>query len=74
MLMLMMLCSSFSDSNTRGVTISDGRGSPFIAAFASMSASLFLLRSICCNVNPLNYFSRLRTTDKYYIRTSSLAE
>jgi hypothetical protein len=51
-----------------------GMGSPFAAALASMSASSFLFCSICCSVNPLNCFSRLRTTDKYCIRTSSLVE
>jgi hypothetical protein len=53
---------------------SDGNESPFAAAFANMLASSFLFRSMCCNVNPLNYFSRLRTADRYYMRTSSLAE
>jgi hypothetical protein len=52
---------------------SKGMGSPFTNAFASMSASSFLLRSICCSVNPLNCFSRLHVADKYYIRTGSLA-
>jgi hypothetical protein len=39
-----------------------------------MSASSFLLNSMWCKVNPLKWFSRLRTSDKYCIRTSSLAE
>jgi hypothetical protein len=49
-------------------------GSPFATAFASMLASSFLLRPICCCLNPLNCFSRLRTADKYCIRTSSWAK
>jgi hypothetical protein len=39
-----------------------------------MSASSFLFRSMCCSVNPLNCFSRLRTTDRYCMRTGSLEE
>jgi hypothetical protein len=53
---------------------SDGNGSPFTVAFASMSASSFLFRSMSCSVNPLNCFSRLRTTDRYCMRTGSLEE
>jgi hypothetical protein len=48
-------------------------GSPLAAAFVNMSASSFLLLSICWSVNPLNYFSSLRTADKYCMRTGSLA-
>jgi hypothetical protein len=64
---------------TAGVPImwkntSDGRGSPFTAAFASMSASSFLFLSMCCNVNPSNYFSRLHIVDKYCIRIGSMVE
>jgi hypothetical protein len=47
-------------------------GSPLAGAFSNMSASSFLLLSICWSVNPLNYFSRLRTADKYCMRTGSL--
>jgi hypothetical protein len=53
---------------------SDGKGSPFAAALASMAASSFLSRSMCCKVNPLNCFSRLRTTSRYCMSTGSLAE
>jgi hypothetical protein len=53
---------------------SDGSRSPFAAAFANMSASSFLSRSMCCNVNLLNWFSRLRTVERYCMRTGSLAE
>jgi hypothetical protein len=64
---------------TAGVPIvwkntSDGRGSPFATAFANMSTSSFLFRSMCCNVNRLNCFSRLRTTERYCNSTGSLAE
>jgi hypothetical protein len=64
---------------TAGVPIvckntSDSNGSPFADAFASMSASSFLFRSMCCSVNPLNCFYRLHTTDRYCMRTGSLAE
>jgi hypothetical protein len=52
----------------------DGSGSPFAAAFANMSASSFLSLSMCCNVNPLNCFSKLRRVEKYCMRTDSLAE
>jgi hypothetical protein len=51
-----------------------GSGSPFAAAFANMSASSFLFRSMCCNVNPLNYFSMLCMVEKYCMRTGSLVE
>jgi hypothetical protein len=54
--------------------MSYGIGSPFAASFANMLVSSFLFRYMCYNVNPLNYFSRLRTTDKYCMRTGSLAE
>jgi hypothetical protein len=63
---------------TAGVPImwkntSDGKGSPFAAALA-MSTSSFLFRSMCCKVNPLNCFSRHRTTERHCMRTSSLVE
>jgi hypothetical protein len=53
---------------------SDGKDSPFATALANMSASSFVFRSMCCMVNPLNCFSRLRTIERYCMRTKSLAE
>jgi hypothetical protein len=51
----------------------EGMGSPFVVAFASKLVSSFLLMFMCWSVNPLNYFSRLHMTNKYCMRTSSLA-
>lgn len=52
---------------------SEGKGWPFVAAFASISASSFLFLSMFWSVKPLNYFSILCTTDRYCMRTGSLA-
>jgi hypothetical protein len=59
---------------TTGVPIvwkntSDGSGSPFAATFANMSTSSFLFHSMCCNVNPLDCFSRLHMVERYCMRT-----
>jgi hypothetical protein len=73
-----VICSP-SGFLTAGVAIvwkdtSDGSGSPFVVAFANMSASSFLSCSMCYNVNPLNCFSRLHTVERYCMRTVSLVE
>jgi hypothetical protein len=52
---------------------SEGRGLPLAAGFANMSASSFLLISLCWSVNPLNCFSRLHIANKYCTRIGSLA-
>jgi hypothetical protein len=51
---------------------SEGRASPLAAALANASASLFLARSTCCRVKPLNCFSRLRTDVRYCMSAGSL--
>jgi hypothetical protein len=53
---------------------SDGKGSHFAAALASVSASSFLFRLICCDVKTLNCFSRLQIAVRYYNSTGSLVE
>jgi hypothetical protein len=51
--------------------MSEGKGSPLVVAFASMPPSSFLFLSMCCRVNPLNYFSRFCNVDRYCARIGS---